>query len=146
MNYTPIKTPADARAFCEAVNSLHDGQILSVQYTHNGFERKPDGLWCDPSKTELRLTVLVTSIWDSVVELVFESVEKWQIQGNSCAPDDIFCILVEIGEQGTVTWTTGHNTEPEVMKEDRYVIAQSMKWRFVEDHRPQKSKRKDHDL
>lgn len=138
MNYTPIRTPADVQAFCEAVNDLHDGEILSVQYTHNGFERKPDGgLWCDPTRTELRLTVLVTSIWDSMVELVFESIKKWQMKGDSFVPDDILeDILVEIGEKGTITWTTGHSTEPEIMKENRYVIAGSMKWRFIEDHRP----------
>ncbi|MBQ9779335.1 MAG: hypothetical protein IJW00_00140 [Clostridia bacterium] len=136
MEYLSIKTPADARAFCEAVNSLHDGEILSVQYTHNGFERKPDGLWCDPAKTQLHLTVLVTSIWDSVVELVFESIDEWQLQGNSLAPEDIFCIRVEFAPNGSVVWTTGHSTEPEIMKENRYVIAHSMKWRFIEDNRP----------
>ncbi len=135
MNYIYIKTPADARAFYEAANSLHDGEILSVQYTHSGFERKPDGLWCDPSKTQLCMTVLVTSIWDSVVELVFESVDEWRIQGNSGAPGDIYGSLVEFDSNGTVVWTTGHSTEPEIMKENRYVIAHSLKWRFIEDHR-----------
>ena len=142
MEYRLIKTSADARAFYEAVNSLHDGAILSVQYAHNGFERKPDGLLCDPAKTELRLTVLVTSIWDSIVELVFESIDEWQMQGNPCALDDIYCILVEFSPNGSVIWTTGHSTDPAVLKENRYVIARSMKWRFVEDHRSQESKRK----
>ena len=136
MGYYQIKTSADARAFCEAVNSLHDGEILSVQYTHNGFERKQDdGLWCDPAKTELRLTVLVTSIWDSVVELVFEAIDEWQISARCGGVDDIFDILVELGPNGSVVWTTGHSTEPEIMKENRYVIAHSLKWRFIEDHR-----------
>ncbi len=144
--YREIKTAADAKSFYEAVNSLHDGEILSVQYAHNGFERKPDGLWCDPTKTQLCLTVLVTSIWDSVVELVFEGVEEWQMRGSSYGPDDIFCILVEFDPNGSVVWTTGYSTEPEIMKENRYVIARSLKWRFIEDHRPQESARKAHDL
>lgn len=137
MQYHDIKNPADAKAFIEAVNGLHDGYILSVHYANNGVSREDRCLYFAPDRTELRVTVLVTSIWDSMVELVFESVEKWQMEERASCLDDIFDVLVEFDANGSVIWTTGFSTEPKVLKENRYVIAKSMKWRFIEDHRPQ---------
>lgn len=134
MEYAPVRTSSDVQNFMEAVNSLHDGYVLSVNYVNNGIFREGHELWLVPERNELRVTVMVTSIWDSMVELVFESVEKWRMSGSTY---DIFDVLVEFDSNGSVIWTTGFSTEPKVMEENSYVIAKSMKWRFIEDHRPQ---------
>ena len=35
--YQTIKTPEDVREFLEKTNSLHDGYIISVQYSHGSY-------------------------------------------------------------------------------------------------------------
>ena len=132
---TPILTLEDAKAFIEAVNSLHDGEITDIRYRFNGITKLPEGgHMYAPDMTEMRITVLVTSIWDSVVELVFEALDDWQLGGysGSC----IYDILVDFNDQGFVVWTTGCSTDMAVMREADFVIARRMKWRFVEDNRP----------
>ena len=133
--YTPILTPEDAKAFIKAVNDLHDGAITAIDYRFTGITALPEGgHMYAPDMTELRITVLVTSIWDSVVELVFEALDDWQLGGHSGSC--IYDILVDFNGQGLVIWTTGHSTDMAVMREEDFVIARRMKWRFVEDNRP----------
>ena len=141
--YTPILTPEDAKSFMEAVNSLHDGEITAVSYQFNGITKLPEGgHMYAPDMTEMRITVLVTSIWDSVVELVFEALDDWQL--GSCSRSnigtDIYGILVDFDDQGLVIWTTGCSTDMAVMREADFVVARRMKWRFVEDNRPDEYK------
>ena len=137
--YTPILTPEDAKVFIEAVNSLHDGEMTDIRYRFNGITKLPEGgHMYEPDETELRITVLVTSIWDSVVELVFEALEYWQLggYGGSC----IYDILVDFNGQRDVVWTTGYATSMDVMQDADFVVARRMKWRFVEDNRPDEYK------
>ena len=137
--YTPILTPEDAKSFVEAVNSLHDGEITAISYKFNGITKLPEGgHMYAPDMTEMRITVLVTSIWDSVVELVFESLDDWQLGGysGSC----IYDILVDFNDKGFVIWTTGCSTDMAVMREEDFVISRRMKWRFIEDNRPDEYK------
>ena len=137
--YTPILTPEDAKSFIQAVNSLHDGEITAINYQFNGITKLPEGgHMYEPDKTELKITVLVTSIWDSVVELVFESLDDWQLGGHSGSC--IYDILVDFSDRGFVIWTTGYSTDMAVMREEDFVIARRMKWRFVEDNRPDEYK------
>ena len=137
--YTPILTPEDAKAFLQAVNGLHDGEFTAINYQFNGITKLPEGgHMYAPDMTELRITVLVTSIWDSVVELVFENLDDWQIGGysGSC----IYDVLMDFNDKGFVIWTTGCSTDMEVMREEDFVIARRMKWRFIEDNRPDEYK------
>ena len=137
--YTPILTPEDAKSFTEAGNSLHDGEITDIHYQFNGITKLPEGgHMYEPDKTELKITVLVTSIWGSVVEQVFEALGDWQLGGysGSC----IYDILVDFNGQGFVVWTTGCSTDMAVMREADFVISRRMKWRFVEDNRPDEYK------
>ena len=137
--YTPILTPEDAKSFVEAVNHLHDGEITAINYRFDGITKLPEGgHMYAPDMTEMRITVLVTSIWDSVVELVFESLDDWQLGGysGSC----IYDILVDFNDRGFVIWTTGSSTDMETMREEDFVIARRMKWRFIEDNRPDEYK------
>jgi hypothetical protein len=91
----------------------------------------------EPDKTELKITVLVTSIWDSVVELVFEELDDWQLKSNQMG---IYGTLVEFSDQGRVIWTTAHSTDMKYIQESNYVISRHMKWRFIEDNRPDEYK------
>ena len=137
--YTPILTPEDAKSFVEAVNSLHDGEITDIHYQFNGITKLPEGgHMYAPDMTEMRITVLVTSIWDSVVELVFEALDDWQLGGHSGSC--IYDILVDFSDRGFVIWTTGCSTVMAVMQEADFVISRRMKWRFVEDNRPDEYK------
>ena len=137
--YTPILTPEDAKSFVEAVNHLHDGEITAIDYRFTGITKLPEGgHMYAPDMTELRITVLVTSIWDSVVELVFESLDDWQLGGHSGSC--IYDILVDFSDRGFVIWTTGCSTDMAVMREADFVISRRMKWRFVEDNRPDEYK------
>ena len=132
--YTPILTPEDAKAFIKAVNDLHDGAITAIDYRFTGITALPEGgHMYAPDMTELRITVLVTSIWDSVVELVFENLDDWQLKGRQ---SEIYGVLVEFNDQGSVIWTTAHSTDMKYMQESGYVIARRMKWRFMQDNRP----------
>ena len=132
--YTPILTPEDAKAFIEAVNHLHDGEITAINYRFDGITKLPEGGHMHaPDMTEMRITVLVTSIWDSVVELVFEALDDWQLKSNQMG---IYGTLVEWGDQGRVIWTTAHSTDVKYIQESNYVISRHMKWRFIEDNRP----------
>ncbi len=134
-DYIPILTPEDAKAFIEAVNHLHDGEITEIRYKYNGITKLPEGGHMHaPDMTELRMTVLVTSIWDSVVELVFESLDDWQLGGHSGSC--IYDILVDFNDHGFVIWTTGCSTDMAVMREEDFVICRRLQWRFVEDNRP----------
>ena len=136
--YTPILTSEEAKFFIKAVNDLHDGEITAIDYRFTGITALPEGgHMYAPDMTELRITVLVTSIWDSVVELVFEALDDWQLKGGQ---SEIYGILVEFNDQGSVIWTTGCSTDMEVMREEDFVIARHMKWRFVEDNRPDEYK------
>ena len=137
--YTPILTPEDAKAFIEAVNHLHDGEITAINYRFDGITKLPEGgHMYAPDMTELRITVLVTSIWDSVVELVFEVLDDWQLGGHSGSC--IYDILVDFNDRGFVIWTTGCSTDMETMREEDFVICSRMKWRFIEDNRPDEYK------
>jgi hypothetical protein len=91
-----------------------------------------------PDMTEMRITVLVTSIWDSVVELVFEALDDWQLGGHSGSC--IYDILVDFSDRGFVIWTTGCSTDMAVMREADFVISRRMKWRFIQDNRPDEYK------
>ncbi len=136
--YTSILTPGDAKAFIEAVNDLHDGEITAIDYRFTGITALPEGgHMYAPDRTELRITVLVTSIWDSVVELVFEALADWQLKGKQ---SEIYGVMMDVGDQGSVIWTTAHSTDTQFMREESYVIARRMKWRFIEDNRPDEYK------
>lgn len=76
--YFQIRSEQDMGLFLDRVNGLHDGYIIGVHYEHRGHSGG-NPHWIDPESTELILRVMVTSIYDAVVELVFQSVYEWQI-------------------------------------------------------------------
>lgn len=127
--FNEIKTSEDIQAFLEKTNYLHDGYIIDVSYTHNGISKTENGHYFEPDKTKLILQILVTSIWDTLVEIEFESLFEWQIKDTH---SDILNTFVRIDEQNRIIWSEDYYTNADEAKNGSYVIASSMKWRIVE--------------
>ncbi len=126
--YNEIKTREDIEFFLEKVNFLHDGYIIDVRYTHNGISKIENGHYFEPNKTTLTLQILVTSIWDAIVEIEFESLFEWQIKDSQ---GDIFHTSVTFDEQGRIVWSDDAYINMDEVKKTSYAIASSMKWRII---------------
>ena len=127
MSYSPIRSPSDIAHFLDCTNSLHDAYLIGVEYTHSGHTcGNPH--YIDPDRSELRLRWLVTSIYDKTVELVFTAPYAWQLRD---AGSDITDTAVSFDEKGRIIWADDSSTEPNLRESGSYVIAQSMKWRFL---------------
>ena len=127
--FNEIKTSEDIQVFLEKTNYLHDGYIIDVRYTNNGISKTENGHYFEPDKTKLILQILVTSIWDTLVEIEFESLFEWQIKYNQ---SDILNTFVRFDEQNRIVWSEDYYTNADEAKKGSYVIASSMKWRIVE--------------
>ena len=79
MDYRIISDEKDAAAFLAEANGLHDGYIVSVNYQHQGYTWG-NPIYIDPEKTKMVLCVMVTSIYDTLIEIVFESIKDFQIK------------------------------------------------------------------
>ena len=123
-----IKNIEDINIFLEETNSLHDGYVVNVRYNNDGISKIEGGHYFEPSKTKLVLQILVTSIWDAVVEIEFENLLEWQIKDNH---SDILDVSVFFNEENLIVWMDDIYTSAEDMKKGSYVIAESMKWRII---------------
>ena len=70
--FKEIKTSTDIQTFLKKTNALHDGYIIDVKYANHGISKIENGYYFEPHKTKLILQILVTSSWDTVVEIEFE--------------------------------------------------------------------------
>ena len=127
MTYHTINSQSDIDLFLDRTNSLHDAYLIGVDYAHNGISGG-NPCYFDVDKAELRLRWLVTSIYDKTVELVFTAPLEWQLK--DCV-FDIINTAVSITESGLVIWADDFSTAPEYREQGSYVIAKSMKWRFL---------------
>lgn len=127
--FNEIKREEDVQDFLEKTNQLHDGYILSAVYANKGIEKTERGHAFFPWKTTLTLQILVTSIWDTVVEIEFEGLHEWQIRNNF---SDILTTTVTFDDEGHVIWADDVWKNIEEPKTCSYVIARSMKWQIVE--------------
>ena len=123
-----IKNINDINDFLDKTNSLHDGYVVEVKYINNGISRIEGDLYFEPAKTKLVLQILVTSICDAVVEIEFENLLEWKIQGNKW---EIFDVSVFFNKEKLIVWMDDIYTSAEEMKKGSYVIAESMKWRIA---------------
>ena len=128
--YNSIKSKEDIRCFLEKTNELHDGYIIGVRYDNNGISKIENGHYFEPHKTKLVLKILVTSIWDAVVELEFESLLEWQIKDSRL---DMLTTTVMFYSDNLILWSDDVYINMEETKKDSYVIAGSMKWRFAKE-------------
>lgn len=124
-----INSTDDINDFLDKTNSLHDGYIIDLKYTNNGISRIDGGHYFEFYKTKLFLKILVTSIWDAVVEIEFNNLAEWQIKDNQ---SDIFDVSVFFNENNQIVLTDNVYTNTEEMKKGTYIIAESMKWRITE--------------
>ncbi len=127
--FNSINTKKDIELFLEKSNSLHDGYIIGVQFVNEGITRIKGGHYINPEKTKLLLKVLVTSIYDTVIEIEFENISEWQIKDNQW---EITEASVFFNEQNEIVWTDDVYINDEEMKSNSYVVAKSMKWRIAE--------------
>ncbi len=127
--YNYIKSREDIQYFLEKVNSLHDGYIIGVQYVNNGISKIEHGHYIEPERTKLVVRILVTSIWDAVVELEFENLLEWQIKDNQW---DMTDTTVMFDEHNWIIWSDDVYINTEELKKGSYAIAKSMGWRITE--------------
>ncbi|MBR0122681.1 MAG: hypothetical protein IJM12_02405 [Bacteroidales bacterium] len=127
MDYHIISDEIDAAAFLSEANGLHDGYIVSVDYQHHGYTWG-NPMYIDPEKTKLVLRVMVTSIYNTLIEMVFEFIKDFHIK------DDEFGLLdssITFSKDGYVTWCGDLTTEPDSLRDSNYVVSKVMKWRIV---------------
>ena len=129
MDFSYIKTKKDIKDFLDKTNSLHDGHIISVQYTNMGITKVYGGYHISPELTKLTLKILVTSIWDAVVEIEFENLSEWQIKDNY---SDIIETSIAFNDEGFIIWSDDIYEDPNDMKRTSYAVAESLRWRIVE--------------
>ena len=128
--FSIIKTKKNVENFLDKTNALHDGYIIGVQYTNGGITKLEYGHHFNPEQTKLIIQVLVTSIFDAIVEIEFENLLEWQIRDNQW---DITDSSIIFDENGSIIWLDDVYTTAEEMKKGSYVIAKNMKWRIIDN-------------
>lgn len=124
-----IKTDEDIRFFLEKTNFLHDGYLIGVEYVNGAVLNVDENGCCVyPDDKKLLLRFLVTSIWNTVVELEFDAVREWKLEEAGWEFLDT-SVHFE-GEE--IFWLDGEYIDRKHMEDSCYVIAKSMKWRIVE--------------
>ena len=127
--FCTVKTKEDIENFLNKTNSLHDGYIIGVQYANKGIHKTNCGHFFNSEQTRLTIQILVTSIYDTLIEIEFENLLEWQIRDNQW---DITDSSVILDENGSIIWLDDVYTTAEEMKKGSYVIAKTMKWRVKE--------------
>ena len=93
---------------------MHDGYIIGVQYTNDAITNTDEnGYFVNPDATKLVLRILVTSIWDTIVEIEFEALREWQIKDNQWDMQDI---SVFFDEQNSIIWSDDVYTNMDELK------------------------------
>lgn len=127
--FRSIKSTKDIQTFLNETNSLHDGHIIGVQYVNNGISKTEYGYYYNSEQTKLIIQILVTSISDVIVEIVFENLLQWQIKDNQW---DITDTSVIFDAENWIMWSDDVYINMDELKKGSYAIAKSMKWRIVE--------------
>ena len=124
--FTKIRSEEDIKYFLETNNTLHDSYIIDAQYQNSGIKRIDNCLTFSPDQTKLTIRILVTSDFDKIVEIEFETLIEWQIKNNSTS---IFAAYAHILDNGFILFSSEFCANFEDFKKYSYVIAKSMKWR-----------------
>lgn len=129
--FNEIKTEKDIQNFIDKTNSLHDGYIIGVQYTNDVHTNVDEnGFFTNPDATKLILRILVTSIWNTVVEIEFEGLWEWQIL-NDTYFYEILDTSVSFNDKGYIVWADDVWNNREELEGCSFAIAKSMKWRIA---------------
>lgn len=127
--YKSISSNEDVQYFLEKTNSLHDGYIIEVHYENNGISTIKSGDDFSPKQTKLVIRILVSSIWNTIVELEFENIKEWQIKDKQWDMTDTSVIF---DDSNWIIWSDDVYINMEEIKKGSYVIARSMRWRIIE--------------
>ena len=127
--YKSINSNEDVQYFLEKTNSLHDGYIIEVHYEKNGISSIKSGDDFSPKQTKLVIKILVSSIWNTIVELEFENIKEWQIKDKQWDMTDTSVIF---DDNNWIIWSDDVYINMEEIKKESYVIARSMRWRIIE--------------
>lgn len=127
-NYFSIKTHADIETFIEKTNALHDGYIVAVEFKDKGIKPTDHGYEFDWMLRRLKIRVLITSIYDAVLEMVFENVLEWKITESR---EDIFEVGLGFDDKGLIIWTDDSDNMALFGNSKSYVLAKKMKWRIL---------------
>ena len=127
--YKSINSNEDVQYFLEKTNSLHDGYIIEVHYENNGISSIKSGDDFSPKQTKLVIKILVSSIWNTIVELEFENIKEWQIKDKQWDMTDTSVIF---DDNNWIIWSDDVYINMEEIKKESYVIARSMRWRIIE--------------
>ena len=127
MDYHIISTEKDVAEFLSEANGLHDGYIVSVDYQHQGYTWG-NPMYIDPEKTRLVLRVMVTSIYNTLIEIVFEGIKDFQIKDVEY---ELLDSSISFSKDGFITWCGDLSTEPDSLRNSNYVVASMMKWRII---------------
>ena len=127
MDYREILSARDASVFDRETNKLHDGYLVSVNYMHDGYAWG-NPLFIDSHRAELILRIMVTSIHNTLVEILFEGVREFQIKDTSY---ELVDSSIALSKEGIVTWCADTSTEPETLRDANYVVAEKMKWKII---------------
>jgi len=129
MKYTEIKTNEDVATLFRVSNGMHDGHVVSVEYKNKAAL----GNIYDYSKISLRLRILVSSVKDMIVELLFDTVYDYRIV-DSISGCDILGFSLSLDEYGNVTFTDDlFSPDFEDSPNVSYVKAKHLCWRVLED-------------
>ena len=130
--FNEIKTEKDIQNFIDKTNSLHDGYIIGVQYINDVMTNVDEnGYFNNPDATKLILKILVTSIWNTVVEIEFENLWEWQLL-NDTYFSEILDTSISFNDKGYIIWADDVWENRDDLEGCSYAIAKSMKWRIVE--------------
>lgn len=127
-NYFPIKNLTDIETFIEKTNALHDGYIISVVYQNNGIKISDNAYEFNSELTQLKIQILITSICDAILEIVFENILEWKITE---AGYNILEACVVFNDKGFIIWSDDEIDLDKLESNDSYVIAEKMKWRIL---------------
>ena len=123
-----METRTDIDTFLEKTNVLHDGYIIGVEFHNNGIIPTKFGYEFRPELKQLTIRVLITSIYDAVLEMVFDEVLEWRVTDSQ---RDIIEAAVFFNDRGFLVWTDDAGTVGTFKENDSYVVADRMKWRII---------------
>lgn len=128
LNCFSIENLADIDNFIEKTNALHDGYIIAVEFHNNGIKINDLAYEFNSELTQLKIRVLITSIHDAVLEIIFDDIIKWKITDDQC---DIIEATVSFDYRGFIVWSDGTVDMDNLEENNSYVIARKMKWRIL---------------
>ncbi len=145
--WNEIETDKEIEDFLNITYSLHDSVVVSVNYQSGNDKNKSGGIHFSPYDKHT-LSLVIYSSWSGYIEMLFGGVRKFSV---TCFDDFylheiISCYLKfhtdlygKRRDDRLIVWADGHFEPLEKTsvslneKSSTYIIAETLKWRYVED-------------